>query len=119
MGRRQDSSRVRIIRAVAVPTSDITYYLRYTRQGKQKVENVGKVLADVYQRRRVVEATLAAESSGLTVTNGVGVTPTPMVVPKTEGPTISTAVTAYLDGLRVSRQPHKSIQIALSWSPWR
>jgi hypothetical protein len=38
-----------------VSTSDITYYLRYTRQGKQKVENVGTYLADVYQRRRVVE----------------------------------------------------------------
>ena len=100
---------VLVIKGVEVPTYDITYYLRYTRQGKQKVENVGKVLADIYQRRRVIEATLAAESNGLTVTHGVGVTPTPTVVPSNRT-TITNAVTAYLDDLRMAKRPHKSIQ---------
>src|SRR5271169_2737563 len=70
---------------IEVKRDDVSYYLRYTRHGKQVTEPAGKNPKDVLTFRERIIATLEAEARGLVVSGG-------NIVPMPQSPLIPPAL---------------------------
>ena len=80
---------------IEVKRDDVTYYLRYTRHGKQVTEPAGKNPKDVLTFRERILATLEAEAHGLAVSGG-NIIPMPQSAPDSSRTTIQQAVADFL-----------------------
>jgi hypothetical protein len=78
-----------------VKRDDVSYYLRYTRHGKQVTEPAGKNPKDVLTFRERVLATLEAEAHGLAVSGG-NIVPMPQSAPNSSRLSIQQTVADFL-----------------------
>jgi Phage integrase family len=80
---------------IEVKRDDVSYYLRYTRHGKQVTEPAGKSPKDVLTFRERILARLEAEALGLAVSGG-NIVPMPQSTPDSFRTTIQQAVADFL-----------------------
>lgn len=97
-----------ILNGVETKRDDVSYYLRYTRGGKQITEPAHSDVNDVLTFQKRVLATLQAEANGLAI-SGAQIVPMPQKALEGTRITIQKAIDDYLDDLRLAKRPPATI----------